>query len=740
MTEVPKPDLREAQRLLGAGLRLVKMQPFTKQPDGVEWNKHAVTAIDPAATGYGLLLAQNKLCSLDPDNYELAVVGMKALGFDLEKLMTVGVRTASTRPGSGGRSTFAADGEIAWLKFSCKRFGTVLELRADSPNLQDTIPGVVYRDRAGALCTQRYANDRRLDEAPALPDDLFEWWELASINVEFLRDQQAKFFAAVAAHIGEPPDTIKVHKAISTAKGGGKLAFEAPGIRSGFNRTHDVADILERHGYSSHKALDRWSCPAASGAPGIRQIPDHAGLWRSDHASDPLHGTFDAWAAHVVLDHDGDLAAALRGQIPEPPPADEDPGFDASDDGAHEKPEQPLRLVALDITRILQPIPPERFLLPGLVPTDAYTLIAGALSTYKSTLLLYMLVWKATGFDLLGLDPTGAGTDIGHAVLVFYEDADFRVEGRLHRILQDGHAMIGRQFGARAAQEFLECAVKHLHRIPLTGCAGNTLVCRLDGSVYPNETYLKDLLCSIRAVARSDVMIGIDPLRLAIVGSQNDDDGADVVVHTLNRLAAALPRSGVVICSHTTKSGAVEPGTGYAAAAYATSGSALYSQHARSNFHVTRLPPEKIGELFDVADVPLDERQRQPVAQITHGRLSHGPESDARYVRMDGGLLRPVRPRGVQTVAERLTAGLGRVADAIDRLHEAQLRASAAALAGDESLRRQLGRDGVRNMVRLLEENGYIEAGGTTKNRDYTVTEKGRLATCANPRESEQVA
>jgi hypothetical protein len=351
-----------------------------------------------------------------------------------------------------------------------------------------------------------------------------------------------------------------------------------------------------------------------------------------------------------------------------------------------------------------------------------------------------MLVWKATGYDQLGLDPTGAGTDIGHAVLVFYEDADFRVEGRLHRILQDGHAMIGRQYGPRAAQEFLDRAVKHLHRIPLTGCAGSTLVCRLDGSVYPNETYIKNLLAAIKAIAPSDVMIGIDPLRLAIVGSQNDDDGADVVVHSLNRVAAALPRSGVVICSHTTKAGAVEPGAGYAAAAYATSGSALYSQHARSNFHVTRLPPEKIEELFDVADVPLDERQRQPVAQITHGRLSHGPESDARYVRMDGGLLVPVRPRGVQTVAERLTASLGPVVEAIDRLHEAQLRASMSSLADDDQLRAQLGRDGVRKMVRLLEENGYLDGNGTTKNRDLTVSEKGRLAARLNPRESRNAA
>ena len=42
----------------------------------------------------------------------------------------------------------------------------------------------------------------------------------------------------------------------------------------------------------------------------MRPIPGKVGLWQSDHASDPLHGTFDAWTAFVVLDHSGGLAAA----------------------------------------------------------------------------------------------------------------------------------------------------------------------------------------------------------------------------------------------------------------------------------------------------------------------------------------------------------------------------------------------------------------------------------------------
>jgi hypothetical protein len=50
--------------------------------------------------------------------------------------------------------------------------------------------------------------------------------------------------------------------------------------------------------------------------------------------------------------------------------------------------------------------------------------------------------------------------------------------------------------------------------------------------------------------------------------------------------------------------GAVEPGTDRATQAYATSGSALYSQHARSNFHLAR---PKLADA--AAAVRLSERQ-----------------------------------------------------------------------------------------------------------------------------------
>ena len=70
-TNSPKPDLSEARRLVSAGMKLVRLHDNTKQPIGEESNKHAVKAIDPKATGYGLPLVVNNLCSIDPDHLEM---------------------------------------------------------------------------------------------------------------------------------------------------------------------------------------------------------------------------------------------------------------------------------------------------------------------------------------------------------------------------------------------------------------------------------------------------------------------------------------------------------------------------------------------------------------------------------------------------------------------------------------------------------------------------------------------
>lgn len=293
------PDLSEARRLLGLGFKLCKLMPMHKRPEGDGWQLKPIVHIDGMATGYGALLAKNALCSIDPDNVLPAREGLRRCGFDLDELMDAGVRTSSTRPGSGGRSTFRAPAGLGRVVFSSREHGTILELRAGQANLQDCLPGTVYMsykndEPIAGPYSQQYANGKTLDQAPELPAAFRAWWERMDTDLIYKREQQALFCGDGAF--------------LDVSGKGQKLAF-ASSWRREFNARHGVEEIIERHGYTKG-GNERWAPPTATGAASVRLIPGKDSLWQSDHGSDPLLGTFDAWTAFVVLDHQGDQAAA----------------------------------------------------------------------------------------------------------------------------------------------------------------------------------------------------------------------------------------------------------------------------------------------------------------------------------------------------------------------------------------------------------------------------------------------
>lgn len=291
----------EARRLHAAGLKLVELHPNSKRPVGDGWNHNAASSVRADAGGYGLLLAANGLCSVDVDSEGRCIEGLRRCGFDVDAIRDAGVHTSSTRPGSGGRVTFRVPpgSSLRWVKFSSKTAGTILELRATAANLQDSLPGTVYHSADGSgPWVQDYAGVWTLDITPELPEDLLAWWERLSNDVDFLREQQRLF-------IGEDAQ-------LAVSAGDGVLAH-ASVHRGRFNRDNRVEDILERHGYTLGRN-GRYAPPTATGAPAVRPIPGRDDLWQSDHASDPLHGTFDAWTAYVELDCGGDFDKAELNQ------------------------------------------------------------------------------------------------------------------------------------------------------------------------------------------------------------------------------------------------------------------------------------------------------------------------------------------------------------------------------------------------------------------------------------------
>jgi hypothetical protein len=290
----------EARRLLAAGMVLCELHPNSKQPVGTAWNHRPVIEVREDAGGYGLPLFVNNMCSIDFDAVVRAEDGLRKAGFEPDWLRDMGVATSSTRPGSGGRVAFRVPlgARLTWIRFTSKREGTILELRATSPNLQDCLPGTTYFSKDGSgPWVQDYSGLYTFDCAPDLPAEFCAWWQRLSDDLEYRHEMQRLIAGSDA--------TLDVSN-------GEKLAFPST-YRVEFNATHRVEDILEKHGYTPSRN-GRWAPHTATGAPSVRRIPNKDDLWQSDHASDPLFGTFDAWTAYVTLEHGQNLELAEEAQ------------------------------------------------------------------------------------------------------------------------------------------------------------------------------------------------------------------------------------------------------------------------------------------------------------------------------------------------------------------------------------------------------------------------------------------
>jgi len=440
MSQSLPTHLHEAQRLLHEGFKLCLLKPYQKRPVEDAWNDPANLAkeIDPKATGYGLPLALNKVCSVDPDHLEFARAGLKACGWNLEDLMAAGVRTSSSRPNSGGRSTFLTDDRLSWVKFVVIVDGenvTALELRADSDNLQDCVPGVRYHDKQGTKCTQRYATDRRLDEATDLPEPFADWWARLSIDGEFLHSQQRLFAAACGSGVKGVPSL--------PTKPGASLPFSSP-LRMPFNAAVKVEAILDRNRYVWDSKTQRYSPPSATGAPGVRPIPGRDGLWRSDHGSDPLSGTFDSWCAFVVLEHGYDVRAAeVAARAMGLTDRSHDLSALAAPTATHKAGVSPLDFLhALEVTdTMVEGIENTKLIWHAVIAHGHVSVWAGAGNAGKSAAA------RAAAADLAGA---------GYQVHYFQEDAGTADLKRLHAHAKaNGYALLNSTLANRSIAEVM---------------------------------------------------------------------------------------------------------------------------------------------------------------------------------------------------------------------------------------------------------------------------------------------
>lgn len=88
------------------------------------------------------------------------------------------------------------------------------------------------------------------------------------------------------------------------------LVDPADSVIAQFNKAFSISAILQRNGYKAVGA--RWLAPdSSSGMPGVKLLDGRA---ISHHGSDPLsdHHTHDAFSIYTVLEHRGDVRAAVR--------------------------------------------------------------------------------------------------------------------------------------------------------------------------------------------------------------------------------------------------------------------------------------------------------------------------------------------------------------------------------------------------------------------------------------------
>lgn len=352
------------------GLALVPIEPGEKGPKGKAWNTPCgyITDADAAEEFWlehpdhnlGVVLGPSRVCSLDVDDVEFCRIALReAFGVDLDSIAAAFPTTVGN-PARFRVMFRAPDGvelsrrSLAWpnqadpdgsilkaltaqmvaakesgdeireaaLKMAAEPFKkiTVFELRGGA--VQDVLPPSIHPG-TGQPYTWRIPPSA--DGLPELPTDLLSLW---------LDWDQAKPKALAVCPWIPKPAAVASLPAARARPVGVPSGNSLPDVIPEFNRTCDIATLIETHGYK--RIGGKWLCPhSSSGDPGVT-ISE--GKLYSHHSSDPLANGHknDAFDVFCILVHDGNqreatkaaarmLGLDAKSRPPAPPPIGELP-------------------------------------------------------------------------------------------------------------------------------------------------------------------------------------------------------------------------------------------------------------------------------------------------------------------------------------------------------------------------------------------------------------------------------